>query len=247
MGAQTYIDAVKELIHKIETTQMENIQKVAKLVSDATINERPVYLFGAGHSFILSIECFARAGGMGNIQAMIDGGLDFFSGSRRQGTFERLPGYISCIIGDYDIKPGDVVVVISNSGRNPAPVQMALEAKKLGAVIVALTSVEHSSAVSSNDPSGKKVIEIADVIIDNGVPAGDAMITLACMEPKVGPGSTVAGATILNAIITQASQNLLDSGHTPPVFLSGNMPSGKDYNRKFREAHKWLEQKMKHS
>ncbi len=72
-GRTKYIDAVKELIHKIETTPDGDIQKVAKLVSDATINERPVYLFGAGHSFILSIECFARAGGMGNIQAMIDG------------------------------------------------------------------------------------------------------------------------------------------------------------------------------
>lgn len=246
MGANTYFNAVKSLIDEIEKSQMENILRAARLVSDATLDNRLIYLFGAGHSCILSFECYARAGGMGNIQAMIDGGLDFFSGSARQGLFERLPGYAACMIGDYDIREGDVLFVFSNSGRNPAPVQMAIEAKKLGAVVVGVTSLEHSNSVTSNDPSGKKLVDVADLVIDNGCPAGDAMVALEGLLPKVGPGSTVAGATIMNAIIVQAAQNILDSGGTPPVFMSGNLPGGKDYNKQYREANKNLRNRMRH-
>lgn len=247
MSAQSYIDAVKELIQRIETTQMEKIEEVAGLVTETILKKHFVYLFGAGHSSLLALECFDRAGGLAIMQAMLDSGLDYQSGSHRQGGFERLPGYVNCIIGDYDIQEGDVVIVISNSGRNPAPVQMALEAKKLGAVVVALVSLEHSNAVSSNDPSGKKLVEIADIVIDNGCPAGDAMISLPGFLPKVGPGSTVAGATILNAIISQAAKNTKDSGQTPPVFFSGNLPDGNAYNQEFTGYYKDLKKRMKHS
>ena len=247
MGAQSYIDAVKNLIHKIETTQMDKIEQVAELVTEAINKKRFVYIFGAGHSSLLALECFDRAGGLATIQAMLDSGLDYQSGSHRQSGFERLPGYIGCIIGDYDIQEGDVVIVISNSGRNPAPVQMALEARKLGAIVVALTSLEHSNAVTSNDPSGKKLAEIADIVIDNGCPAGDAMISLSDLLPKVGPGSTVAGATILNAIISQAAKNVKENGQNPPVFSSGNLPDGRAHNQEFVSYYKELKKRMKHS
>ena len=246
MSAELYIAEVKKLIEKIETTQMDAIRKVAELVSDAIIKQNLVFIFGAGHSNILAIETFDRAGGLGNMQAMLDSGLHYFSGAHRQSGFERLPGYARCIIGDYNIKAGDVLIVLSNSGRNPVPVQMALEAKKLGAVIVALTSLEHSKAVTSNDPSGKKLYEIADIVIDNGCPPGDALVSLPGLLPKVGPGSTVAGATIMNAIITQASQNVLDKGLNPPVFFSGNLPDAADYNQKFMVQQEIFTRKMKH-
>ena len=188
MSAEVFISEVKKLIEKIEKTQMDAIHQVAGLISDAIIQDNLVYIFGAGHSNILAIECFDRAGGLVNMQPIFDSGLDYFSGAHRQGGFERLPGYVKCIVGDYAVKSGDVVIILSNSGRNPAPVQMALEVKKLGAVVVALTSLEHSNAVSSNDPSGKKLIDVADIIIDNGCPAGDAMVKLEGLLPKVGPG-----------------------------------------------------------
>jgi uncharacterized phosphosugar-binding protein len=246
MSAELYIAEVKKLIEKIETTQMDSIQKVAELVSDAIIKNNLVYIFGAGHSNILAIECFDRAGGLMNMQAMLDSGLDYFSGARRQGGFERLPGYISCIVKDYDIKQGDVVIILSNSGRNPAPVQMAIEVKKLGAIVVALTSLEHTNAVTSNDPSGKKLIDIADIIIDNGCPAGDAMVKLPNLLPKVGPGSTVAGAVILESIVTQAAKNVLDKGFNPPVGFSGNLPEAKEYNEKFFKQEEVFTRKMRH-
>ena len=246
MSAELYLDAALELIEKIKKTQLDSIKQVAKLVESAIINERLVYLFGAGHSNILTIECFARAGGLLNMQAMLDAGLDFGDGASRQGGFERLPGYAKCIIPDYDIGEGDIVIIISNSGRNPAPVEMALEAKKLGAIVVGLTSFAHTNSVKSNDPSGKKLIDIADIVIDNGCPSGDALIEFPNLLPRVGPGSTVAGAAILNSIVTQVASNLLEKGIVPPVALSGNLPEAKEYNKKIFNQREKFKNKMRH-
>lgn len=246
MSAENYLEAAMGLISKIRETQLKEIKKVAELVSNAIINERLVYLFGAGHSSLLTIECFARAGGLANVQPMLDSGLDFVDGAKRQGGFERLPGYAKCMISDYDIKQNDLVIIISNSGRNPAPVEMALEAKKLGATVVGITSVAHSNSVSSNDPSGKKLLDVSDIVIDNGCPPGDALIQLPDLLPKVGPGSTVAGAAILNAIVTQAAKNLSDQGIKPPVALSGNLPEAAEYNKKFHSQREKFRHKMRH-
>jgi uncharacterized phosphosugar-binding protein len=246
MSAQAYINEAKKLIEKIEKTQMDAILQVAELVSDAIIKEKLVYIFGAGHSSILCIECFARAGGLANIQPMLDAGLDYGSGASRQSGFERLPGYAKCMVHDYDIKAGDVVIILSNSGRNPVPVQMALEVKKLGATVVGITSFAHTNGVTSNDPSGKKLIDVADIIFDNGCPAGDAMVKFPDFPPRVGPGSTVAGAVILNSIVVQASKNLLDKGINPPVSFSGNLPEAKEYNENFFKQREVFSRKMRH-
>ena len=246
MSAEKYIQAAKHLIEKIENNQMDAIRQVADLVTEAIINEKLVFIYGAGHSSILCIETFARAGGLANMQAMLDAGLYMISGAQRQGGFERLPGYASCMVNDYGISEGDLVIVISNSGRNPAPVEMALEVKKLGAIVVGLTSLAHSNSVTSNDPSGKKLMEVADIVIDNGCPPGDAMIELPGLLPKVGPGSTVGGAVILNSIITQAAANLLEKGLKPPVAFSGNLPEAEEYNKSFRKQREKFSRQMRH-
>ena len=185
MSAKKYMAEINKLIQRVEKTQMDSIQRAAQWIADAISRDRLVYLFGAGHSHLLANECFARAGGLLNMQAMLDPGLGFIAGAERQGGFERLPGYAKIVIRDYDIRADDVIIVISNSGRNPAPVQMALEAKKRGAKVVALTSMPHSTSVSSNDPSGKRLFEVADVILDNGCPAGDAVVQLEGLLPRV--------------------------------------------------------------
>jgi len=232
MSAEKYIAEIKKLVERVEKTQMGNIQRAAELIADSIMRDRLVYLFGAGHSHLLANECFVRAGGLINMQAMLDPGLGFIAGAARQGGFERLPGYAKIVIQDYEICPGDVIIVISNSGRNPAPVEMALEAKQRGATVIALTSLAHSTSVSSNDPSGKRLFEVADVVLDNGCPAGDALVKLEGLLPPVGPGSGVMGALILNAIVAQVAQNLLDRGAMPMVALSGNLPEAREYNEK---------------
>lgn len=246
MSAEQYILEIKKLIDKVEKTQLSHIKRAAELVTDSIMKDRLVYVFGAGHSHFLGYECFVRAGGLANMQAILDHGLDFGSGMRRQSGFERLPGYARIVIQDYDIGPGDVMIVISNSGRNPAPVEMALEGKERGATIIALTSLPHSTSVSSNDPSGKRLFEVADLVLDSGCVAGDALVKLEGLPPRVGPGSTVIGALILNAIVVQVAKNLLDRGEIPPVGFSGNLEGGREYNEKVWGSREKFWRQMRH-
>ena len=243
MSVERYVEEIRGLIDKVESTQVENIKRAAQWITDSVARGDLVYIFGAGHSHILCYEVFARAGGFPHWQPILDQGLDFGAGARRQGGFERLPGYAQYVIRDYDIKPDDVVIVISNSGRNPAPVEIALEAKERGAKIIALTSMAHSSSVSAANPAGKRLFEISDLVIDNGCPAGDALISLEGLPAKVAPGSTVLGALILNCIVAQVAQNLLDRGVKPPVWISGNLEGGQDYNKRIVEP---VERKLGH-
>ncbi len=232
MSAEKYIAEVKRLIERLEQTQLHAMKQAAQLMTDAILRDRLVYIFGAGHSCLLAYDVFARAGGLLQMQAIADAGLDFASGAGRQGGFERLPGYAKIVIADYDIQPGDVMIVISQSGRNPAPVEMALEAKSRGAVIIALTSLPHTQSVTPGNPAGKRLFEVADVVLDNGCPPGDALIKLEGMPAPVGPGSTVLGAVILQALVTQVAQNILERGGVPAVAMSGNLPEGEEYNEK---------------
>jgi uncharacterized phosphosugar-binding protein len=232
MGAEQYVVEIRKLVDKLENTQMDNIKRAAELITDTIVKGRLPFVFGAGHSHLLCYEVFARAGGLAQWQPILDHGQDFNSGARRQGGFERLPGLSAIIIRDYDVQPEDVMIVISNSGRNPAPVEMALEAKKRGAIIIALTSMAHSSSVSPANPAGKRLYEIADLVLDNGCPPGDALVKFEGLPPRVGPGSTVMGALIMNCIVTQVAENLLERGETPAVAMSGNLEGGKEYNAK---------------
>lgn len=232
MGAEEYFSKIRELVDQAERSQMDDIRRVAGLVADAVVEDRLVYIFGAGHSNLLACDTFVRAGGLANFQAMLDHGLDFGSGMRRQSGFERLPGYAEIVIQDYDIDSDDVIIVVSNSGRNPAPVGMALKAKERGATVVALTSLPHSKSVSSNDPSGKRLFEIADIVLNTGCVAGDALVKLEGLPPRVGPGSTVMGSLILNAVVVEAAKELLERGETPPVGFSGNLEEGREWNEK---------------
>jgi len=232
MSAEQYISEIRKLIEQVEQTQLENIKQAADLFANSIVNGRLIYVFGAGHSALLAQEVFARAGGLLQMQPILDPGLDFFGGAERQGGFERLPGYAKIVIRDYDIAAGDVIVVVSNSGRNPAPVEMAIEARKRGATVIALTSMPHSSAVSAANPAGKRLFEVADLVLDTSCPAGDAVVRLEGLQPAVAPSSTVIGALILNAIVAETAKNLLDRGEIPAVALSGNLEGAHEYNER---------------
>ncbi len=247
MSAEAYIAEIRKLIDNVERTQMASIKEAARLITEAILRDRPIYVFGAGHSHLVACDVFARAGGLAHMQVIGDLGLDFGSGANRQSGFERLPGYAKCVIPDYDIVPGDVMIVVSQSGRNPAPVEMALEAKARGATVIALTSMPHTTSVTAANPAGKRLFEVADLVLDNGCPAGDALVRLPGLVAPVGPGSTVIGALILQAIVTQVAQNLLDRGCTPAVAISGNLPEGKEHNdRVLGEAMRRLGPLMRH-
>ncbi|MGM9973925.1 MAG: sugar isomerase domain-containing protein [Clostridiaceae bacterium] len=236
----TYIDKIKELLEVIEEKENESMEKAVEAVADAIFNKRAIFAFGASHAGILTEELFYRAGGLVVINPVFESSIML---NTTPITFtsrmERLVGYGAEIAAKTPIKRGDVIIVHSVSGRNPVTVEFALEAKKKGALIIALTNVSYSQSVTSRHPSGKRLFEIGDIVIDNHGDIGDACVELPGFEQKVGPTSTVVGATILNSIVGEAVKQLIEKGvEVPPIFYSANLDGGDDLNKKVYEAYK---------
>jgi uncharacterized phosphosugar-binding protein len=226
-----YFEAVRKVLDWAETTQAEVIGQVADLMAEAIARDRLVYVFGCSHASILAAETFYRAGGLAAISPIFAPGLtvdvrpiDLTS------RLERLPGFAALILAEVPLGPGDIFLVISVSGRNTVPVEMALEGKARGATVVAVTSVAYSQTVTSRHPSGQRLFEVADYVIDLGGVPGDALVTFDGLPQAVGPSSTVVGAALLNALVCETVERLLATGQTPPIFLSANLDGGDEHN-----------------
>ena len=226
-----YLDFISERVLIIKETQGEAICQAAALVGETLIHGHMVYTFGSGHSQLLSMEIHARAGGLYPVQAIID---------PLKGKAEKLEGYGTILVEHAPYKEGDLLFVISNSGRNPAPIEIAMHAHSKGVKVIVLTSMEHTRAVKSRHSSGKKLYEFGDVVLDTQVPAGDASMTYPGMAPKAGALSTILGATILNAVIVEATQYLLDHQFEPPILISGNLDGSEAHNEKVIQRYSHL-------
>jgi uncharacterized phosphosugar-binding protein len=235
---EKYFEEIVNILHKVKENQRENVIKVANTVADSLVADRLLHTYGTGHSQILVEEVFYRAGGLVAINPMFDAGTSLFFGATKTTLVERLPNYAEIILNYYDVQKGDVIIIISNSGRNSVPIEMAVNAKRKGLKVIALTSIDYSKCASSRHPSGKLLFDIADIVIDNYIPAGDAVISLEGLPQKMGPASTVINAAILHTIMMQAAQIMLQKGVTPPVWTSGNIPGGEQLNIKFLEKYK---------
>jgi uncharacterized phosphosugar-binding protein len=218
-----YLDAVCKLLQHMKETQGEAIRKAATLVGDTIIEGGLAYTFGSGHSQCLAREIHARAGGLYPVVSIDD---------PMWGRAERLEGFGKLLLKDLPLKAGETIFVISNSGRNPEPIEVAMRAKELGLHVIAVTSLAHSKSVSSRHSSGKKLYEVAEIVLDTGTPVGDACMGFEGLPMKAGPVSTVLGAAILNAVMVEAIQYILDQGETPPVLISANVEGGDEHNRR---------------
>ena len=223
-----YQDKVFGVLHRIQDTQNEPIAAAAKAVAEHIAANGILYILGSGHSLITGLEASGRAGGMVPIDIIFD---------RTYGKIERLPGYAEYLLKDYEVDNG-VVVVVSNSGRNALPLEVAIESKKRGAKVIALTSLTHSHAVTSRHPSGKRLFEIADIVVDNCCEAGDAVVDIEGSPARTGATSSVACTFIINSILVQAVENLALMGITPPVLRSANLDGSDEYNQELRNRYK---------
>jgi uncharacterized phosphosugar-binding protein len=154
-----------------------------------------------------------------------------------KGSAERLEGYATIFMQEYRIEPGDVVVVISNSGINPVPIEVALCASDAGAKVIALTGLEHSRTARSRHSSGKKLYEISDIVLDTMGVYGDAVVPVPGYDWKVSPTSTLVSVAILNAIVAQTAHNLAAKGHMPPVLISANVAEGDEHNQQMSDKY----------
>jgi uncharacterized phosphosugar-binding protein len=224
-----YFQAVQERVERLEQTQAEAIQAAAKIVGDVIADGKHIYTFGSGHSQLLAREISERAGGLAPVYHLPD---------PTWGMVERLEGYVYCLLQEYSIQKEEAIFSISNSGRNPEPIEVAMGAKQIGLKVIVVTSLEHSQSVDSRHSSGKKLYEFGDVVLDTGTPAGDAALSFEGLSANAGALSTVLGAVAMNAVMVEAIQYLLDQGETPPVYISANVDGSDEHNQALQERYK---------
>ena len=181
---KTYLNIIRGQLDKLEQTQEQAIDAVAKVCADAIQAGGLLYFFGTGHAHRLCEEPFYRAGGMACVSPILEPSLMLHQGGAKSSALERLPELGSTVVAESGVGEKDVLFLISNSGRNCAVIDAALEAKKKGAITVAITSMEHSSNCSSRHSGGKNLYQVCDYVLDNGGVYGDASIELEfCCSP----------------------------------------------------------------
>ena len=237
LGYEEYFTKIQQILLEIRKTQKTNIEQAAQIISETIINDGLVHVFGTGHSNLLAEEVFYRAGTLAPINHVLDVSLAGTIGVTKSELMERLEGIGPILY--YWTRPGptDCFIVISNSGRNAVPIELAREAKQHGHKVVAITSIKFSKSQPSRHSSGKLLLDYADVVLDNCSPIGDACVTIPGTDVKVGPVSTITGAYIINAIMVQAAFNLKEAGFDPPVFISGNLDWSKEYNQRLLDRY----------
>ena len=217
------------LIKRIADSQSTAIEAAAALIGEAFIGDHKFFVTGSGHSHTVSEEFYARAGGLAFTVPILTDELTLTSHPAKSTYIERLEGYAPILGELYNISAGDVVLIASNSGRNAYPVEMALYAKDKGAKVIAITNLTHSKSVDSRHSSGKKLMDLADVIIDNCGELGDAAIKVEGIDAKMYPTSSIANSVICGAISVGIAEYLVAKGVEVPVLISANV-DGNDHS-----------------
>ena len=216
-----YVDAASQVLGEVAATQGEALEEAARLVADSVAAGGVLHLFGAGHSQLLALDAYARAGGLACVNPILDPALSPARGLELAGV-ERTSGRAAAVLEGEDLRPGEVVLVASNSGVNAVPVEVALGCRERGLRVVALTNLEQAKRTAPRHPSGARLHELADVVIDNRCPVGDAAVTLPSGD-RVGPLTTVVGAAVVTALCARVAELLLNQGRRPPVLASQNL------------------------
>jgi len=239
MNGKKYIDIVTDCIQKAYNTQEETIMTVADLMAKTIEAKKNVFVFGCSHAGILAEEVFYRTGGLAVINPIFFPG--FMLNTRpitMTSALERTPDIGKIILSQNHVGEGDLLIIHSVSGRNTVPVEMAVEAKKMGVNTVCITNLDYSSQVTSRHPSGMRLFEVCDYVLDNCGEKGDAAITLDGLAEKIGPTSTAVGTALLNTVVIEAVEKMIADGIVPPVFMSANLDGGDAHNAKIFEEYK---------
>ena len=234
-GADDYLGQVSAMIERLQDEQLEPIREAGRLVAEVLRADRLVHVFGTGHSHMLAEEGLYRAGGLAPVNAILESGLMLHEGAAVSTRLEKLPGYSPIVADKYGFEEGDLLVVVSNSGVNAAPVEIALLAREAGLQVLAISSVAYSKSVEPKSGVSARLYEVADLTLDNLGEPGDAVVEVDGAGLKVGPTSTVIGAALLNAVFVEATCTLAEEGVEPPVYRSSNMPGAPEHNRRLVE------------
>lgn len=228
MSARAYQKQINSVLAKIWEMQIDNIQKVSAIMADVISNDGLVHIFGSGHSVLPVQDMFPRYGSYPGFRPLMDMRLMWTNvigsgGAKGLLWLERREGYAQVLFENEPIRKGDVMLVFSHGGLNAVGIEVLMEAKKRGLSTVAVTSMDNYAKRAATHSSGKKLADVADIVIDNCTPAEDALVSIDGWKAPVAAGSTVAFITIAMSIVAQVAANLGAKGHTPPVFVSPNV------------------------
>ena len=233
-----YFENLQRILNRIVTEQGGNIESAARAVADTLEKGGRIHTFGTGHSHMLAEEIFYRAGGLVNVNPILETGLMLHESASKSTALERLEGYGEILFDMHGIKDTDILFLFSNSGRNGVAIDFALLSKERGVKTVVITNMEHTLKGASRHSSGKKLYEAGDIVIDNCGCYGDASVKFENFTTHAAPTSTSAGAAILNAIEARSIEIMLADGFVPEVFSSSNVDGGDETNERFVEKYK---------
>ena len=225
---EQYHARVFEMLEHVDTTQRPEILRAAEIVGTTVQAGGYVHTFGSGHSGTIAKEAHGRAGSLAPVNIILD---------PNEGITEQIEGYGARLMDTYHLAPPDCLFVISNSGRNPLPIEVALAGKNAGLPVIAITALAYTKQVTSRHSCGKRLFELADVVLDNAGQLGDACVQLEGTPLAVGPTSTITGAYLMNCVMIEAVQWLLDRGVDPPIFRSANLDGSAAHNLALRNQH----------
>ncbi|MER6944691.1 SIS domain-containing protein [Nonomuraea sp. NPDC000554] len=229
----TYASQVLRLAGEVAETQREQVGRAAALLVESLRTGGVVNAFGSGHSEAIAMEIAGRAGGLVPSNRLSPRDLVLYGGqppSVLTPELERDPAVAQRIYDLAPVEPQDLFVLISSSGVNGTVVELARIVKERGHPLIALTSVQHSTQMTSRHPSGAKLLDLADVVLDNGAPYGDAILELPG-GGSYGAVSTITSALLAQMMVTEAVDSLVALGETPPIYLSANVAGGDEHNR----------------
>lgn len=239
MSAKAYIEQAIAALRKMMSSQGENFSRAADLLQRAITGGKSIFSFGASHSFILTEELVYRTGGLMLVNPIYPHGMNLFVRPMTlTSKLERVAGLGRELLESSPAREGDVLIIASTSGRNSVVIDMALAARENKIGLVGITSLEYSRGVNSRHPSGKKLADLCDVVIDNGAPYGDAVVEIPGFPQKVGPLSTLTGVAAVNAIAAEVVSRLVRRGVQPPVFMSANIDGADEYNARLLEENR---------
>lgn len=223
-----YLEKGREIIDIVEK-QESTIQAAAEIFAGSILNGRMVHIFGSGHSRMMVEEMWPRYGSFPGFNPIVELSLSFHNlvvganGQRQAMFLENVAGLAPRILRNFDIKDQDTALIISSSGCNVVPIEMAEEFQKRNVKVVALVSSAHLEGSDSKRSDCKKLTDFADLILDTGAPLGDAMISIAGLDTPVAPGSTLGGVLIINTLKAEIANILYQNGKTPKVLSSGKI------------------------
>lgn len=227
MITELYLENIISILNEIKKTQTEKMKAAAGMIAETIRNDGIIYIFGCGHSHLIALDCFYRAGGLANVSPILDTDLMLHDGGAKSSRLEKMSGIAESVFERYCLTENDMLITVSTSGKNAVPVEMAQTATK--------NRIKNISVVSSAYFADKKdaplLYECSDIYIDNCVPHGDAVMEIEGASAKMGSVSTAASSFILQSILMEGAEIAGKEGAEIPIYMSGNIDGGAEFNK----------------